>query len=85
MIIISIVEYYVVLYQLKQINIDFSKVIVFLDEKYCENIEYSHILDRQKWRIVLLEYKIEKLERILKIRFDNVEYEIIDKYRGRSL
>lgn len=81
-IIISIINYYAVLYQLKlETHMDFSKIIVFLDESYCDNPEYSHILDQQKWKIAILEQKIERLENIFSARVDNVGYEIIDKYR----
>lgn len=80
MIIISIVEYYAVLYQLKKAYTDMEKVLVFFDEKYCRSPEYFQILDQQKWRIALLEYKVEKLEKILSARFNNIGYEIIDKY-----
>lgn len=81
-IIISIINYYAVLYQLKsKPGVDFSKIIVFLEETYCSHPEYTQILDQQKWRIALLEYKVEKLEKNLTARLDNAGYEIIDKYQ----
>jgi glycosyltransferase family protein len=80
-IIISIVNYDEILYQLKLNNFtDFAKIIVFFDETYCENSEYFHILDPLKWKIIVLEQKVEKLERIIKAKFNNIGYEIIDKY-----
>lgn len=79
--IIGIVDYDAVLYQLeREKNMDFSKIIVFFDELSCEDSRYYHILDQQKWKILLLEEKVERLERTLKARIDNVGYEIIDRY-----
>ncbi len=79
--IIGIVSYEAVLYQLKMENqADFSKIIVFFDESYCDNPAYAHIIDHDKWKILLLEEKVERLERILTARVDNVGYEIIDKW-----
>lgn len=81
-IIITVMNYDAVLYQLKsKEHMDFSKIIVFLDESYCDNPKYFHMLDQQKWRIVLLEHKVEKLEETLHARYENLGYEIIDKYQ----
>lgn len=82
-IIISIPVYEAVLYQLEKIEkIDMSKVIVFFDEAYSDNFIYSSILDQQKWKIIILEYKVQELEKLMKARFDNIGYEIIDKYNN---
>lgn len=79
--IISIVKYEAILYQLKQNGIvDFSKIIILFDESYCNNPKYRQIIDEDKWKIALLEEKLEKLESIVKIGFNNIGYEIIDKY-----
>ncbi len=79
--IIGIVSYEAVLHQLKaESQVDFSKIIVFFDESYCDNPAYAHIIDQQKWKILLLEEKVERLERILTARIDNAGYEIIDKW-----
>ena len=44
--IIGIVDYDAVLYQLeREKNMDFSKIIVFFDELSCEDSRYYHILD----------------------------------------
>ena len=81
-IVISVVKYHGILYQLKkEKDIDLSKVIIFFDESYYENPQYGNILDELKWRIILLEEKVERLERTLEFRFNNIGYEIIDKYR----
>lgn len=79
--IISIVKYEAILYQLKQDGmVDFSKIIVLFDESYCNNPKYRQIIDENKWKIALLEEKLEKLESIVKVGFSNIGYEIIDKY-----
>lgn len=80
-IVISVVKYHGILYQLNQEkDIDLSKVIIFFEERYYENPQYLNILDQFKWRIVLLEEKVEWLERTIEFRFNNIGYEIIDKY-----
>lgn len=79
--IISVVDYESILYQLRAENcVDFSKVVVFFDDEYCDKPQYSDLIDLQKWKIIILEQKVEKLERITKARLDNIGYEIIDKY-----
>ncbi len=79
--IIGIVRYEAVLYQLKKENhTDFSKIIVFFDGSSCEDSRYFRVIDQQKWKILILEEKVACLERDLKARIDNIGYEIIDKY-----
>lgn len=86
LIIISVSNYDEVLYQLKLENYqDFSKIIVFMDGSYCNNSKYFSILNHQEWRIALLENKVEKLEQHVRVRFDNIGYEIIDKYEGGGI
>lgn len=81
-IIVSVINYYAILYQLKmEKDMDVSKIIVFWDESYCDNPKYFLFLDQQKWKITLLEQKIAKMEETLNARLNNIGYEIIDKYR----
>lgn len=79
--IISMVAYEAVLYQLQmEENADSSKVIVLFDESYCDNPKCLQVIDEQKWKIVLLEKKVESLESIINVGLSNIGYEIIDKY-----
>lgn len=82
--VIAIMRYEAVLYQLRlEGHTDFSKVIVIFDESYCDNPEYDQILDQQRWKILLLEEKLKKLEKVVRAKFDNLGYEIIDKYNKK--
>lgn len=79
--VIAVMHYEAVLYQLRlEGDTDFSKIIVVFDESHCDNPEYARIIDLQKWKILLLEEKLKKLEKVVKAKFDNLGYEIIDKY-----
>ena len=78
-IIISIIQYKTVLYQLGRMNFtDLSRVIVFYDEGCCGRKEYESILDAYLWKITLLEQKVADLETKLEIRVRNAGYEIAD-------
>lgn len=82
--VIAVMRYEAVLYQLRlEGHTDFSKVIVIFDESHCDNPEYARIIDQQKWKILLLEEKLKKLEKVVKAKFDNLGYEIIDKYNKK--
>jgi len=48
--------------------------------KGADILEISPFCTKEKWRIILLGHKVEKLERSLSARYYNVGYEIIDKY-----
>lgn len=81
-IIISTIGYDAILYQLEAEKYEnLSKIIIFFDNAYCNNYEYSEVLDQQKWKIILLEQRIETLEKTVNARFNNLGYEIIDKYK----
>lgn len=82
-IIIAIVDYAAVLYQLKLEKYDkLDKVIVFYDEACFEKAYAEDILNKDRWRIALLEHKVRKLERLLECRINNLGYEIIDAYQS---
>lgn len=81
-IIISVQNSEAVLYQLKlEGYTDFSKIIDFFSEASCNSPYFSEIFIADKWRIVLLERKVERLEKLIDIRLNNIGYEIIDRYR----
>ena len=73
--VIAVMHYEAVLYQLRlEGDTDFSKIIVVFDESHCDNPEYARIIDLQKWKILLLEEKLKKLEKVVKAKFDNLGY-----------
>lgn len=82
LIIISVWDSQAVLYQLKlEGHTDSSKIIDFFSESSCNHPYFSEVIDEDKWRIILLERKVERLEKLVNIRFNNAGYEIIDRYR----
>lgn len=81
-IIISVMNYEAVLYQIKQTeDLGLSKIVAFFDESCCNDPQYFCIIDQQSWKIELLEQKIKRLERMIHIRLGNAGYEMIDRYR----
>lgn len=81
-IIISVLNSDAVLYQLKLEGYrDFSKILVFFSEESPNNPCFPEIISEDKWRITLLERKVEKLEKFMNARLNNMGYEIIDRYR----
>lgn len=80
-IIVSVINYSAILYQLELEGYkDFDRIIIFYDSAFLEKEEYIRILNKERWRISLLEYKIKILEDALEYRTRNIGYEIIDKW-----
>lgn len=77
-IIVTVVNYKSVLFQLEQRATPLSKIICYFDKEYCRD-KYRDIIDLQSWRIDILEQRIDVLECLLSIRFNNMGYEISDK------
>lgn len=81
-IIISVINYQSVLYQIeKSAFFNRSKVICIFDNASIYVLEYEKIINKDKWRILLLERKVEKLEEVLSARIENIGYEIVDQYK----
>ena len=77
-IVITIQKYNAILYQISSRGISQDKVICYFRPENCDK-KYDSIFDMQKWRINLLEERVEQLEYLLNIRFNNLEYEVADK------
>lgn len=77
-IVITILKYNAIVYQIVQSGIGQDKVIRYFRQEDC-NKNYDAIFDRQKWKINLLEERVEQLEYLLNIRFNNLGYEVADK------
>ncbi len=81
-ILISVQNSESVLYQLKlEGHTDSTKIIDFFSELSCNNPYFPEVIVEDKWRITLLERKVERLEKLIDIRLNNIGYEIIDRYR----
>lgn len=78
---ISVLSYESILYQLQKARFDMGKVIIFYDMAYTEDKRYQFFIDEKAWKIAILEEKIKILENLLNSKFSNVGYEIIDKSR----
>lgn len=77
-IIVTVMKYEAVKYQLANSAVDMNKVIFYFDSSQAED-KISVFFDRKSWRIDLLEKRIAELESLVSIRLDNVGYEIADK------
>lgn len=82
-IVIAVANYDAIVYQLETNGYDMSKVIAFYGPE-CGKSEYEKVFDLKAWKIAVLEHKIERLETIINIRFDNIGYEIADKINKGS-
>lgn len=84
-IIVTVMKYDAVIYQLEQNEADMDRVICYFNSSESEN-KISQFFDIKGWKIDTLESRIDELERLLDIRFSNLKYEIADgikdcKYR----
>lgn len=78
--ILTMTNYDALLYQIGQMGIPLEKVICYFGQENCWE-KYQDILDVKGWKIDLLEHRIEGLERQLRLRLDNVGYEVADKMK----
>lgn len=84
-IIITVIKYDAILYQLQQNEADMDKIICYYDNSESEK-KISAFFDRKGRKIDILENRIDELERMVDIRLRNMKYEIADgikngKYR----
>lgn len=79
-IIVTVKKYEAITYQLKQEGFFTDKIICYYDFSTDEK-KIGVFFDVKGWKIDILEYRIEELERLINIRFHNCEYEISDKIR----
>ena len=77
-IIISVVRYQPILYQLKNYVHD-EKIICFFDEKILVNSDKYLFIKAKDWKIAFLQQKVESLEQTLGKRIENLPYEIEEK------
>lgn len=77
-IVVAVVNFAAIKYQIHQHGIDMNKVIFYFDSTQKEE-KIRKFFDIRDWKIDLLEERLEKLERLTNIRINNVGYEIADK------
>lgn len=77
LIIITVMQYDAVLYQIEKSGLGMEKVLCYFDaENHSEMV--GRYFDVKGWRIDLLEKRLENLENIVKARFSNIGYELAD-------
>ena len=76
-IIVTVMKYDAILYQLQQSGVDMDKVICYFDGSESEK-KVSTFFDRKGRKIDILENRIEELERMVDVRLRNMKYEIAD-------
>ena len=74
-IIITIVQYKTLLYQLSKMGISDDKIICYYDLNVW-NTQQSEMFSKELWKMDILEQKIFELERRTDIRLKNIRYEI---------
>lgn len=85
LIIVTVIEYNAVLYQIEKAGLDRTKVFCYFDEAD-DGEAGRHCFDEKGRKIDILENRLEELEKKVRIRFANIGYEIADniekgKYR----
>lgn len=84
-IIVTVMQYDAVLYQIEKSGFDREKVFCYFDGTN-SNEKVERYFDFKGWKIDILEKQLEDLENIVRNRFSNIGYEIADnvekgKYR----
>lgn len=77
-IIVTVINYAAIEYQLRKHDINMDKVIFYFDGLQSEE-KIGSFFDLKGWKIDLLEERLEKLERLVNIRFHNQGYEVADR------
>lgn len=80
-VLVSVLLYNSILYQMEQAQFPMDRVIVFYDMSYVEEKKYRDFIDWKAWKIAVLEEKIKRLENKFEAWASNIEYEIADKIR----
>lgn len=86
---VTVMQYDAVLYQIEKAGFEMDKVFCYFDSANDSGM-VERYFDGKGWKIDILEKRLEDLEKIVKIRFSNIGYELADnlekgKYRFPSL
>lgn len=82
-IVITVIKYDSVIYQLEQDHVDMGKIFCYFDTSEGED-KASLFFDIQGWKIDILERRIEELEKMTAVRFQNIGYELADGMEKRK-
>lgn len=80
-IIVTVMKYDAVMYQLEQNEVDMEKVICYFNSSESEK-KISLFFDMKGRKIDILENRIDELEKIVDVRLRNMKYEIADGIRN---
>lgn len=76
-IIVTVMKYDAIIYQLEQNKIDMDRVICYFNGSESEK-KVNIFFDVKGWKIDILENRIDELEKMIDSRFHNMKYEIAD-------
>lgn len=76
-IIVTVIQYDAVLYQIEKSGFDMEKVFCYFDASNSSEMVGCYF-DFKSWKIDILEKRIEDLETKVRIRFSNIGYELAD-------
>lgn len=79
-IIVTVMNYEAIAYQLRQNKVNLDKVLFYFDGSQDEK-KVTSLFDSKGWKIDILEKRLEELERMASIRLSNMGYEVADKIR----
>lgn len=80
LIVVTVIQYDAVLYQIEKAGFGMDKVFCYFDlSSDSETVECY--FDSKGWKIDILEKRLEDLERIVKIGFSNIGYELADNLK----
>lgn len=83
LIVVTVMQYDAVLYQIEQAGFEMDKVFCYFDEANSrETVE--RCFDSKGWKIDILEKRLEELETKVKIRFSNIGYELADNLEKKK-
>lgn len=77
LIVITVMQYDAVLYQIEKSGFAIEKVFCYFNAEN-HNEKVGRYFDVKGWKIDILEKRLEDLEKIVKIRFSNIGYELAD-------
>ena len=77
-VVVTVTDYDAIAYQMKQNAVDMNKIIYYFDNSQ-EEEKIGRFFDVKGWKIDLLEWRLEQMERLINIRFNNIGYEIAHK------
>lgn len=78
LIVVTVMQYDAVLYQIEKAGFERERVLCYFDPSNSSEA-VGRCFDYKSWKIDILEKRLEELEKVVKIRFTNIGYEIADR------